>query len=475
MPQAEQRRQRRAFLRGLAAATTIATLVLTILIALGLQAYRNWRWAAANEDAAEEILQKTRATIFKLRDDSELDTKVDAVLENNIIVIKNPVNKAFARSFMRSDDGISFNMIVLDALRDAVQEFEGRSDVRSAVPRERRRAHPAGGNKPDNRRRRGERRSTSGSSTPKARVVDTDERRLPARAGGVADLKRELKPLWPPHLLTEAEEERVTAAVTAIVGYTRPRDATDEARAGTSMYHRVVAILHDDIAESAFTSVLDAPRRWTGPGRRPEGVRPDPAALAKLRDDRLAEAVDESRRSVAAQRQARCLAAAHLLPFHRLWRGENRIISKYDDELNIFIAHCARHELCQGLDQRAAERIKDRWGRGAREPRIAARFRRGACASFPPGDQGPGEYDLWKSQRQALEQILEPLEREAGIRRTQGSGQRAGQRGRRCARAPGGAAGTRGFGRSGGLAARGSYANPGRLRHSRELARAGGH
>jgi MFS-type transporter involved in bile tolerance (Atg22 family) len=53
-------------------------------------------------------------------------------------------------------------------------------------------------------------------------VLDKDETRLTEKAGPVADLKRQLKSLWPPHELASSEKDSVIAAVTSIVGHTLP-------------------------------------------------------------------------------------------------------------------------------------------------------------------------------------------------------------------------------------------------------------
>jgi hypothetical protein len=52
-------------------------------------------------------------------------------------------------------------------------------------------------------------------------VVDTDETRLTAQSGQIADLKTQLKDLWS-SLLVGGPEQRVVTAVTSIVGYTLP-------------------------------------------------------------------------------------------------------------------------------------------------------------------------------------------------------------------------------------------------------------
>ena len=52
-------------------------------------------------------------------------------------------------------------------------------------------------------------------------VVDTDETRLTTQAGPIADLRRQLDSVWPPHELTCSEKDRVVTAVTSIVGHTR--------------------------------------------------------------------------------------------------------------------------------------------------------------------------------------------------------------------------------------------------------------
>src|SRR5208337_2300194 len=51
-------------------------------------------------------------------------------------------------------------------------------------------------------------------------VVDTDEQRLTEQARQIEDLRKQLQSLWPPHELTWSDKDRVTIAVTSIVGYT---------------------------------------------------------------------------------------------------------------------------------------------------------------------------------------------------------------------------------------------------------------
>ena len=53
-------------------------------------------------------------------------------------------------------------------------------------------------------------------------VVDTDETRLTTQAGPIADLKRRLDSVRPPHELTRSEKDRVVTAVTSIVDHTLP-------------------------------------------------------------------------------------------------------------------------------------------------------------------------------------------------------------------------------------------------------------
>ena len=53
-------------------------------------------------------------------------------------------------------------------------------------------------------------------------VVDTDEQRLPDQARQIEDLRKQLESLWPPHELTRSDKDRVTTAVTSIVGYPPP-------------------------------------------------------------------------------------------------------------------------------------------------------------------------------------------------------------------------------------------------------------
>ena len=52
-------------------------------------------------------------------------------------------------------------------------------------------------------------------------VVDTDETRLTRQAGPIADLKRQLDSVRPPHELTRSEKNRVVTAVTSIVGHSK--------------------------------------------------------------------------------------------------------------------------------------------------------------------------------------------------------------------------------------------------------------
>jgi hypothetical protein len=50
------------------------------------------------------------------------------------------------------------------------------------------------------------------------RVVDTDETKLPEQAAPIAELKKYLEILWPPHKLSEPEKLRVIRETVAIVG-----------------------------------------------------------------------------------------------------------------------------------------------------------------------------------------------------------------------------------------------------------------
>lgn len=51
-------------------------------------------------------------------------------------------------------------------------------------------------------------------------LVNTDETSLTKQAGPIADLKKRLKKLWPPHELTKIEKDRVLTAVKSIIGDT---------------------------------------------------------------------------------------------------------------------------------------------------------------------------------------------------------------------------------------------------------------
>jgi hypothetical protein len=53
-------------------------------------------------------------------------------------------------------------------------------------------------------------------------VVDTDEKKLPAQALQIEDLRKQLESLWPPQTPTRSERIGVNASVTSIVGYTWP-------------------------------------------------------------------------------------------------------------------------------------------------------------------------------------------------------------------------------------------------------------
>jgi hypothetical protein len=50
-------------------------------------------------------------------------------------------------------------------------------------------------------------------------VVDTDEKKLSAKAGRIAELKNRLENLWAPHKLTDEERNQIITAVTSIVGH----------------------------------------------------------------------------------------------------------------------------------------------------------------------------------------------------------------------------------------------------------------
>jgi hypothetical protein len=53
-------------------------------------------------------------------------------------------------------------------------------------------------------------------------VVDTDEKRLTGQARQIEDLRKQLESLWPPHVLTRSDKDRVISAVTSIVGHIPP-------------------------------------------------------------------------------------------------------------------------------------------------------------------------------------------------------------------------------------------------------------
>ena len=68
-------------------------------------------------------------------------------------------------------------------------------------------------------------------------VVDIDETKLTTQAGPIADLKKQLKNLWPPHQLTEGEKDRVDTAVTSIVGYTPWKKVGEPLRHASTINH----------------------------------------------------------------------------------------------------------------------------------------------------------------------------------------------------------------------------------------------
>ena len=51
-------------------------------------------------------------------------------------------------------------------------------------------------------------------------AADTDEKRLTEQARQIADFRKQLESLWPPHELTRSEKDRIIAEVTSIVGPT---------------------------------------------------------------------------------------------------------------------------------------------------------------------------------------------------------------------------------------------------------------
>jgi tetratricopeptide (TPR) repeat protein len=61
-------------------------------------------------------------------------------------------------------------------------------------------------------------------------VVDTDEKRLTEQARQIADLKKQLVVLWPPHELTGSERALVISAVTSIVNLEKAREDFEMAR-----------------------------------------------------------------------------------------------------------------------------------------------------------------------------------------------------------------------------------------------------
>jgi len=65
-------------------------------------------------------------------------------------------------------------------------------------------------------------------------VVDTDETRLTTQAGPIADLKRQLDSMRPPHELTRSEKDRVVTAVTSIVGHNRTPSAKTKVTSAAS-------------------------------------------------------------------------------------------------------------------------------------------------------------------------------------------------------------------------------------------------
>jgi hypothetical protein len=125
-------------------------------------------------------------------------------------------------------------------------------------------------------------------------VADADETRLPAHAGPIADLKRRLENLWPPHQPGEGEKEQVISAVTSIVGHTHTDDFVPFKPPGVAQHLSGLANLVDRIItrwavgeENYFNTCpeyyrdwlpggaggLEPPPGWVG---GPEPVRPSP-------------------------------------------------------------------------------------------------------------------------------------------------------------------------------------------------------
>ena len=94
MPDAEQRRQRKAYRKGFASATALSLLVIALIIWSGIQAYRNLKWAEANEDAAEGILNMTNLSIKQFVNDRNFFYK-------NKISDNPTINNAMALFFNR--------------------------------------------------------------------------------------------------------------------------------------------------------------------------------------------------------------------------------------------------------------------------------------------------------------------------------------------------------------------------------------
>ena len=111
-PNAEQRRQRRAFLKGFATAAAIASLVIALIVWFGLQAYWNRKWAEVNEDAAEGILTMTDSSINKF------------VNERNSIYKIKFSNNGLIDKYLNSVLEKEYGKLVKLGLRKSVENYE---------------------------------------------------------------------------------------------------------------------------------------------------------------------------------------------------------------------------------------------------------------------------------------------------------------------------------------------------------------
>jgi outer membrane protein, multidrug efflux system len=97
-------------------------------------------------------------------------------------------------------------------------------------------------------------------------VVDTDETKLPTKAKAIADLKKKLESLRPPHKLTEEEKSQAITAATSIVDYT-PTSLENSSQLGIEEFYNdplLTGLIHQALAGNRELKILDQEVRIAG-------------------------------------------------------------------------------------------------------------------------------------------------------------------------------------------------------------------